>query len=85
MGNVTALKRPKRRDQGRNAEQRKGKKGARRRMENQRQGAAGLAMKNLQLNWAYVSTYYPQVAGLTGWFICHLEVANSPSILFVMN
>lgn len=54
-------------------------------MENQRQGAAGLAMKNLQLNWAYVSTYYPQVAGLTGWFICHLEVANSPSILFVMN
>lgn len=54
-------------------------------MENQRQGATGLAMKNLQLNWVYVSTYYPRVAGMTGCFICHLEVANSSSILFVMN
>lgn len=29
-------------------------------------------MINLQLNWAYVSMYYPGVTAMMGLLICHL-------------
>lgn len=40
--------------------------------ETERHGPAGLTMIHLQLNWAYVSTYYPGVTAMMGLLICHL-------------